>query len=37
MLFADFVCFEVQCLPRSAHLKTLRNFDDVVLNLRIHS
>ena len=34
ILFADLVCFEVQCLPRSAHLKILRNFDDVVLNLR---
>ena len=40
ILLADLVCFEVQCLPQSAHLKNLpnfRHFDDVVLNLRMHS
>ena len=40
ILLADLVCFEVQCLPRSAHLKIFLifdHFDEVVLNLRIHS
>ena len=40
ILLADLVCFESQCLPRSARLKNLHNFrhfGDVVSNLRIHS
>ena len=40
ILLADLVCFENQCLPRYAHLKIFLffcHFDDVVLNLRIHS
>ena len=40
ILLADLVFSEVQCLPRSAHLKNhpnFRHFDDVVLNLRIYS
>ena len=38
ILLADLVCFEVQCLPRSAHFKNppnFRHFDDVVIYVHI--